>query len=1083
MAETRTCRNCGAEVPEGTLERLCPRCLARVVLGVFSKTQRPPVQQSPIAGEQGPEFAVGSLGQLTEKPGGRIGPYRLLEKIGEGGCGVVYLAEQEDPIRRVVALKVVKLGMDTRQVIARFGAERQALALMDHPNIAKVLDAGATATGRPYFVMELVRGIKITEFCDQNNLSMEARLSLFQQVCHAIQHAHQKGVIHRDLKPSNILVSSQEGVPVPKIIDFGIAKATGGQILTDKTLFTAFEQFIGTPAYMSPEQAELSALDVDTRSDIYALGVLLYELLTGQTPFDTRQWVQAGLDEVRRTIREQEPLRPSTKLRGLHPDEQTTIAQRRLTEPPRLIHRVRGDLDWIVMKCLEKDRRRRYETADGLAMDIERHLRHEPVSAAAPDALYRTRKFLRRNKAALSVAGALVLLLTAGTVVSVSQAVLANRAQKLAERHAAESRENLWASYLTTARASRTSGRPGRRFDALDSAAKAAAIRPSVELRSEAASALGLVDTRTAREWKTLLPRLASVVLDQQFERYAQPVSITGPTSVRRVSDDQELILLEGELAPVQFSPDGRFLMGVQCSKSRFGVWNLETGRLVLDSVLGEYCPCPAFHPLEPIVAACVPTGTVSFFNLASGKCQSWTASNIPCGSISFRPDGQQLAVGSWYPPGVRVYDRESGQVIASLSHSNLVRRMDWSADGRWLATPCDDGCIYLWNMGEGGVLEARLAGHDSVVSSVAIDPQGEFLVSQGWDGTSALWSLPLRSLLLRLPGCDVPLSFSANGRWLGPYVAEPTVRVLEVARAPAYRVLPAHIGNSECNGAFSPEGRWIIIGGDGLQCWDTRTAQPVWSEPVGEVIRVRFRPDGKVLLTSEPECAREWSWSLDTATGVPRLGQPRRVSAQRSGDAEYSRDGSVLAVAQVPGLAVFDRRLPAPLLFPMKVCNFAALSPDGRWAAGSPWASDRSLKVWDLTTQTEAFCRTNIDRLVGFTADGRWLLLVSLDTYDCIEVGTWRTVSSAPRRWGLVTSATVSRDGRWFAVSHAGRELQLFELPKLSPLLTLSVAAESPLCFSPDSNLLLTRRSAGQFALWDVSRLRQELTPLGLGW
>ncbi len=283
--------------------------------------------------EQPRESAVPSL--VTEKPGDRIGTYKLLEQIGEGGCGIVYMAEQVEPIRRRVALKVIKLGMETKQVIARFEAERQALALMDHPNIAKVLDAGATAAGRPYFVMELVRGTKITEFCDANRLSTQERLSLFIQVCQAIQHAHQKGIIHRDIKPSNILVTVNDGVRVPKIIDFGIAKAMGQQ-LTDKTVFTAFEQFIGTPAYMSPEQAVMTSLDIDTRSDIYALGVLLYELLTGHTPFEPKELLAAGLDEMRRIIREQEPPRPSTRLSTLADPEQTTVAQRRRSEPPQL---------------------------------------------------------------------------------------------------------------------------------------------------------------------------------------------------------------------------------------------------------------------------------------------------------------------------------------------------------------------------------------------------------------------------------------------------------------------------------------------------------------------------------------------------------------------------------------------------------------------------------------------------------------------------------------------------------------------------------------------------------------------------
>jgi eukaryotic-like serine/threonine-protein kinase len=288
----------------------------------------------------------------AEQPGLLIARYKLLEKLGEGGFGSVWAAEQREPVRRRVALKIIKLGMDTKQVVARFEAERQALALMDHPNIAKVLDAGATDTGRPYFVMELVRGIPITQYCDQEKLAVRERLELFIKVCQAIQHAHQKGIIHRDIKPSNILVTLHDGVPVPKVIDFGIAKATQAE-LTELTIYTQHQQFIGTPAYMSPEQAEMSGLDIDTRSDIYSLGVLLYELLTGKTPFEPRTLLAAGLDEMRRIIREQEPARPSTRLGKLAREEQTTTAQRRQTEPPRLVRMLQGDLDWIAMKCLE----------------------------------------------------------------------------------------------------------------------------------------------------------------------------------------------------------------------------------------------------------------------------------------------------------------------------------------------------------------------------------------------------------------------------------------------------------------------------------------------------------------------------------------------------------------------------------------------------------------------------------------------------------------------------------------------------------------------------------------------------------
>jgi tetratricopeptide (TPR) repeat protein len=351
---------------------------------------------------------------LHEGPGMVIGPYKLLEQIGEGGFGVVFMAEQQQPIRRQVALKVLKPGMDSRQVIARFEAERQALALMDHPHIAKVLDGGATAAGRPYFVMELVRGIPITDFCDQSQLPVRQRLALFAGVCQAVQHAHQKGIIHRDLKPSNVLVTLQDGEPLVKVIDFGIAKALGQQ-LTDKTLFTGVSQMIGTPLYMSPEQAALSNVDVDTRSDVYSLGVLLYELLTGTTPFPRERLQQGGYDEMRRIIREEEPPRPSTRLSTLG-QAATTVTAQRQSDPKRLSQLLRGELDWIVMKALEKERNRRYETASAFAADVQRYLADEPVQACPPSACYRLRKYARRNRARLAVAacGLVVVVVLAG---------------------------------------------------------------------------------------------------------------------------------------------------------------------------------------------------------------------------------------------------------------------------------------------------------------------------------------------------------------------------------------------------------------------------------------------------------------------------------------------------------------------------------------------------------------------------------------------------------------------------------------------------------------------------------------------
>jgi serine/threonine protein kinase len=379
---------------------------------------------------------------IAEGPGTIIGPYKLLEPIGEGGMGIVYLAEQTQPVRRKVAVKIIKPGLDTRQVIARFEAERQALALMDHPNIARVLDAGATGSGRPYFAMELVRGLPITDYCDRNHLAIAARLELFVQVCQAVQHAHQKGIIHRDIKPTNVLVTLIDGAAEPKVIDFGVAKAIG-QSLTEKALFTGIAQLIGTPLYMSPELAEFSGVDVDIRSDIHSLGVLLYELLTGTTPFDQTTFRTAAYDEIRRIIREEEPQKPSTRISTLDATA-TTISANRQSDPRRLWKSLRGELDWIVMMCLEKDRNRRYETANGLVADLRRHLNHEPVEAGPPSTWYRLRKSARRNRGLLATAAVVATALVAGAAVSTWQALRALQAGRAPGRRCGRSRPGDW---------------------------------------------------------------------------------------------------------------------------------------------------------------------------------------------------------------------------------------------------------------------------------------------------------------------------------------------------------------------------------------------------------------------------------------------------------------------------------------------------------------------------------------------------------------------------------------------------------------------------------------------------------------
>ena len=486
-----------------------------------------------------------------EGPGTVIGPYKLLEQIGEGGFGVVFLAEQSHPLRRKIALKVLKPGMDTRQVVARFEAERQALALMDHPNIARVFDGGATPTGRPYFVMELVKGVPITEYCDANHLSPRQRLELFVSVCAAVQHAHQKGIIHRDLKPNNVLVSRHDTTPVVKVIDFGVAKALG-QVLTDKTLFTGIAQLVGTPLYMSPEQAGMSDLDVDTRSDVYSLGVLLYELLTGTTPFDKDRFRTVGYDEMRRIIREEEPARPSTRLSTLG-QAAATVSANRGSDPKHLTRLIRGELDWVVMKALEKDRNRRYESASALAADLHRYLHDEPVQACPPSTLYRVRKFVRRNRGPVLAASLLVLALVGGIVgttlglvrATVAEARAVNEAGQretaLKDRELAliESQDRLFQTLVQQAGAARTSGRVGRRFEALEAVRKAAAIRVTPELRAEAAAALSLPDAEVLQEWAGWPEGSVRVAFDPDYSRYAR-LDRHGEITVCRVRDAEK---------------------------------------------------------------------------------------------------------------------------------------------------------------------------------------------------------------------------------------------------------------------------------------------------------------------------------------------------------------------------------------------------------------------------------------------------------------------------------------------------------------------------------------------------------------
>jgi serine/threonine protein kinase/WD40 repeat protein len=1057
--------------------------------------------------------------QLTsEQPGTVIGPYKLLEQIGEGGFGVVFMAEQQQPLRRKVALKVLKPGMDTKQVIARFEAERQALALMDHPNIARVLDAGATGSGRPYFVMELVKGIALTDYCDQHALTLRERLELFVAVCQAVQHAHQKGIIHRDLKPSNLLVTRNDGVPVPKVIDFGIAKALGQQ-LTDKTLFTGFAQLVGTPVYMSPEQADLTGVDIDTRTDIYALGVLLYELLTGTTPFDKERLRSVGYDELRRIVREEEPPRPSTRLSTLGLAA-TVISEKRQSDPKRLSQLFRGELDWIVMKALEKDRTRRYETAAAFAADVERYLHDEPVRACPPSALYRLRKFARRNKAAVVTTLALAASLLLAVVVLAISTVRINTALGQAKQAGRTAQEQLCDSLFVQAHAGRFSRQPGQRLDSLKALAQAAQLgrelgrgpTEQLKLRNEAIACLALPDVRLEKEWEGNPPGTNGLGFDARFERYAWSFKDEG-IRIGRVADQQELLRLPALPAErvtrwllPRFSPDGRFLAVwyyVWASQRPLQVWELKPGVSQPLLALPDAATQPEFSPDGRTLAVGMPDSSLRLFDLTTGQETKRVPLELLPERLAFHPDGQKLAVSSTPQHCVQVRDLSSGQVTYSLPHPAGVQAVAWHPRGQLLGTGCDDHVIYLWD-GASGERRGVLEGHSWEVHDLAFDDTGEQLVSFCWDMTSRLWDLATHKSLWHLENIRV-VSFSREGPLRAAGISGRQVRLWACVPSTEFHVFRGPMDGIRGT-SVSPDGRYLYS--------VTRASNETWLWDIHRKPAVARFPDGRC-------CGWDAPANLLFATSQGRLvRRPVRYLRERGGDqlglgpaeilidqplgfevyhgGRCGRDGRLLLIHSSPPnslVQMIEIDGSARKLWERVIPNFMTTSStdDGRWWAVGTQDGGGGVSILEARSGKRVKELVIGDAQPAFSPDGRWLITttgrITSPEGECRlwRTDTWEPVRKQPlhRSSSSPAPAVVSPDGTMVAVAYGMSQIRLLHLQTLEEIATLTPpepALIAELQFAPDGRQLFATGGKTVHA-WDLHALRRGLRGIGLDW
>ena len=1035
-----------------------PALRARVEALLADHFQQDGFMNKPAATREEPVKTI-KLGAVVnpndEAVGQTIGRYKLLEKLGEGGCGAVYVAQQNEPVRRRVALKVIKLGMDTKEVIARFEAERQALAMMDHPNIAKVFDAGTTETGRPYFVMELVRGIKITEYCDQNQLNTKQRLALLIEVCHAVQHAHQKGIIHRDLKPSNIMVTLHDGVPVPKVIDFGIAKATEGR-LTDETVYTQLHQFIGTPAYISPEQAEMSGLDIDTRSDIYSLGVLLYELLAGSTPFNAKELMASGLDAMRKIIREQEPVRPSTRFATLQGADLTTTAKRRSTDTTKLLHQLRGDLDWIAMKCLEKDRSRRYETANGLATDIQRHLNDEPVVARPQSAAYKLQKAWRRNRLAFTAAALIAVTLIVGIAVSSWQRLAAQAAQQaekqqreLAERREAEVSRLLYVANMNVAQQAWDQNNIGRLRQILEDT-RDSPYRGFEWYYWQPQTHVALMTLRGH------LDGVISVAVSPDERRIA---TASGDMTARiwDAASGRELLTLKGHrdwLRSVAFSPDGKRVVTASHDQTA-RVWDADTGQ-ELFTLKGH----------SDVVA-----------------------------SALFSPDGRRIVTGSW-DKTAKVWDADTGRELFTLKgHTGRIWAVAISPNGQRIATASDDKTAIVWDAVTGQEL-LTLKGHTDEIISLAFSPDNERIATTSEDKTAKVWDAASGRELLTLKGHTsfvLCVAFSPDGKRIATGSVDNSVKFWDAATGQELSTLKGH-GGGLLSLAFYPDGRRIVTGsGDyTAKVWDADSGQSgdetgrslFTLKGHGKVVYcAAFSPDGHRIVTG--------SWDKTVKVWDADSGRELLTIKGNSGEVygvAFSPDGQRIVIGGQDATAKVCDAASGKELVTLKghgdLVSSVAFSPDGRRIASS--SADHTAKVWDAASGRELLTlngHSDIVNRVAWSPDGQRIATGSDDqTAKVWDAGSGRELLTLKGHIGRVMSAAFSPDGQRIVTGGEDNTAKVWDAANGTNLLTLTGHAYWVMsaAFSPDGQRIVTGSYDLVAKVWDAASGRELLTLRG---